>query len=112
MELASKIGQSEKCSARIKGEETANLLRSCRVTVSQHRKRLGDELGVSLRIECEAFSMLANGHPPETLKFQISVPPSRLVFHCIQGPQPEAGIPALRNVSAVISSPRPACNGH
>ena len=28
-----------------------------RVTVSQHRKRLGDELGVSLRIECEAFSI-------------------------------------------------------
>jgi len=27
------------------------------VTVSQHRKRLGDELGVSLRIECEAFSI-------------------------------------------------------
>jgi hypothetical protein len=30
---------------------------SGRVTVSQHRKRLGDELGVSLRIECEAFSI-------------------------------------------------------
>jgi len=27
------------------------------LTVSQHRKRLGDELGVSLRIECEAFSI-------------------------------------------------------
>ena len=27
------------------------------ITVSQHRKRLGDELGVSLRIECEAFSI-------------------------------------------------------
>ena len=32
MELASKIGQSEKCPARIKGEETANFLRSCRIT--------------------------------------------------------------------------------
>jgi hypothetical protein len=27
------------------------------ITVSQNRKRLGDELGVSLRIECEAFSI-------------------------------------------------------
>ena len=35
------------------------------MTVSQHRKRLGDELGVSLRIEYEAFSMLEVRRKPQ-----------------------------------------------